>query len=174
MAFKGGWGGGKGWEGGYGGPGPMSYGMGGYGMDGYGMGGYGKGFDMKGFGKGFGKCEKDAKGLVRGLLQSGALPASKWDNDDNALFVSGLPPDMTDLEMYTIFASFGRIAPRGASARTDKETGKCTGIGFVNYLDGDAAHEAIKNLNGYPLPDGTWLTVKKKGPPKEKGAGKGK
>ena len=29
--------------------------------------------------------------------------------------------DMTDLEMYVLFSPFGRIAPRGASARIDKD-----------------------------------------------------
>ena len=30
------------------------------------------------------------------------------------LFVGGLPPDTTSLEMYQIFSAFGPIAPRGA------------------------------------------------------------
>ena len=32
-----------------------------------------------------------------------------------------LDEDMTDLEMYVLFSPFGRIAPRGASARIDKD-----------------------------------------------------
>lgn len=31
------------------------------------------------------------------------------------LFVGGLPPDTTNLEMYQIFSAFGPIAPRGAT-----------------------------------------------------------
>ena len=31
------------------------------------------------------------------------------------LFVGGLPPDTTSLEMYQIFSAFGPIAPRGAT-----------------------------------------------------------
>eukprot|EP00440_Ansanella_granifera_P031681 gb/GFBE01034388.1/.p1 GENE.gb/GFBE01034388.1/~~gb/GFBE01034388.1/.p1 ORF type:complete len:139 (+),score=54.60 gb/GFBE01034388.1/:1-417(+) len=128
--------------------------------------------DGKGFGKGFGK-DKDAKGLVRAIVQSQAVPGGRWDNDENTLFVGGLPPDMTNLEMYQMFAPFGPIAPRGATAMLDKETGKCTGIGFVNYMDKEAAEKAIRSLNSFPFQDGTWLTVKKKGPPKNKGEGKG-
>ena len=33
------------------------------------------------------------------------------------LFVGGLPPDTTNLEMYQIFSAFGPIAPRGATWR---------------------------------------------------------
>ena len=31
------------------------------------------------------------------------------------LFVGGLPPDTTNLEMYQIFSAFGPIAPRGVT-----------------------------------------------------------
>jgi len=168
----------KGWGSSYGRSGPpwAEYGYGGswemprYGYDGYDSYGYDMAPYAPGndYSKGSGKGAKDAKGLVRGLLASNALPVTKWDNDDNTLYVGGLPSDMTDLEMYVLFSPFGRIAPRGASARIDKDTGKCTGIGFVNYLESGAAEQAIRRLHGFPFPDGTWLTVKKKGPPKER------
>lgn len=137
----------------------------------------------KGFGKGkgFGKDgamwmpgPKDAKGLVRDLCSGGQLPGGrKWENDENTIFVGGLPEDMSDLEMYVIFAPFGAIAPRGASARCDKETGKCIGIGFVNFLEAASAANAIRTLNGTMMSDGSVLMVKKKGPAKPKGEGKG-
>lgn len=132
----------------------------------------------KGFGKGYGKqalwTPKDARGLVRDLVTGGQLPGGrKWENDENTLFVGGLPEDMTDLEMYVIFSTFGAIAPRGASARCDKETGKCTGIGFVNFLESSSAASAIRTLNNTIMADGSMLTVKKKGPAKPKGEGKG-
>mmetsp|Transcript_52637 Transcript_52637/g.118059 ORF Transcript_52637/g.118059 Transcript_52637/m.118059 type:complete len:193 (-) Transcript_52637:82-660(-) len=180
-------------KGGYG-KGPMDYtGHYGYG-NGYGKGyvDYSKGMPMsmdyggKGgpdYSKGYGKQEvtapKEAKGLLRTLLQNEAIPGGKWNNDDNTLFVGGLPEDMTNLEMYQIFAPFGPIAPRGATALLDKESGKCTGIGFVNFMTPEAAEKAIRVLNSFPFLDGSWLTVKKKGPPKkgdkeEKGGKSGK
>eukprot|EP00930_Biecheleria_cincta_P063021 TRINITY_DN484_c1_g1_i1.p1 TRINITY_DN484_c1_g1~~TRINITY_DN484_c1_g1_i1.p1 ORF type:complete len:380 (+),score=72.95 TRINITY_DN484_c1_g1_i1:53-1192(+) len=144
----------------------MEFGKGGCGMD-----------DGTGHGAGIG-IPKDAKNLVRGALSSEAVPGGRWDNDENTLFVGGLPPDMDNLEMYHIFSPFGPVAPRGATAMIDKESGKCTGVGFVNFMQADAAGKAIRALNGFPLADGTWLTVKKKGPPKNKkegeGEGKGK
>merc|ERR1719263_326288 len=110
-----------------------------------------KGASLKGFGKGglvnFGWAPKDAKGLVRSLCAGGQLPGGrKWENNENTLFVGGLPEDMTDLDMYTIFSPFGAIASRGANARIDKETGKCTGIGFINYLDNASAESAIRTM----------------------------
>ncbi|CAE7230620.1 gnt1 [Symbiodinium pilosum] len=139
---------------------------------------YGRGGGGGDYGKGsYGKQEppqapKEAKGLLRTLLSNEAIPGGKWNNDDNTLFVGGLPEDMTNLEMYQIFAPFGPIAPRGATALLDKESGKCTGIGFVNFMEKDSAEKAIRILNGYAFLDGSWLTVKKKGPPKSKGEGK--
>lgn len=143
----------------------MEFGKGGYGMD-------------DGMGSGMPSVPKDAKGLVREALSSQTVPGGRWDNDDNTLFIGGLPTNMTSLDMYHMFSSFGPVAPRGATAMIDKETDKCTGIGFVNFMEPEAAQTAIRALNGFPLPDGTWLTVKKKGPAKNKkdgeGEGKGK
>jgi len=146
---------------GKGGCGGMDFGKGGYGMD-------------DGMGAGMPPAPpKDAKGLVREALSSQIVPGGRWDNDDNTLFIGGLPSNMTSLDMYHMFSSFGPIAPRGATAMIDKETDKCTGIGFINFMEADAAATAIKALNGFPLPDGTWLTIKKKGPPKAKKEGEG-
>jgi len=178
----GGWQGG-GWKGG--GKGFDACGKGGFGMwDNYGgLNALAYTLSAKGFGKGKGYGKggavwmpgpKDAKGLVRDLCSGGQLPGGrKWENDENTIFVGGLPEDMSDLEMYVIFAPFGAIAPRGASARCDKETGKCTGIGFVNFLETAAAANAIRTLNGTMMSDGSMLMVKKKGPAKPKGEGKG-
>merc|ERR1712014_107424 len=124
--------------------------------------------DFKGFGP------PDAKELVRAVVGMRAIPGAKWDSGEHTLFVGGLPDDMTSLEMYHLFAPFGPIAPRGATAMLDKETGKCTGIGFINYMDEESSLKAIRALDHFPTSDdGKKLTVKKKGPPKNKGEGKG-
>ncbi|CAK8993038.1 unnamed protein product [Durusdinium trenchii] len=98
----------------------------------------------------------------RSIIQAQAMPDGR--SDESTIFVAGLPSDMTNLEMYQLFSAFGAIAPRGATALQDKETGKCTGIGFVNFIDSDSAQKAIRALNSFPFTDGSWLTVKKKGP----------
>eukprot|EP00930_Biecheleria_cincta_P017811 TRINITY_DN14057_c0_g1_i1.p1 TRINITY_DN14057_c0_g1~~TRINITY_DN14057_c0_g1_i1.p1 ORF type:complete len:257 (+),score=49.22 TRINITY_DN14057_c0_g1_i1:95-865(+) len=101
-------------------------------------------------GKGKGKC-KDGS-CIRSCTQSLAeqtLPGgAKCPNDGNTVFVAGLPRDTTNLEMYHMFSPFGAIAYKGCTASLDKMTGDCIGIGFVNYLDHDAALAAITALNG--------------------------
>jgi len=49
----------------------------------------------------------------------------------------------------------------------DKESGKCTGIGFVNYMEVAHAQHAIRTLNGTMMSDGSTLSVKIKGPSKK-------
>jgi len=154
---------------GFGGKGDfIGWGKGAWGGKGYGMyGAYWKG--------GWGWNPKNIRDLVRSLVGQGKLPGGrKWENDENTLFVGGLPEDTTDLELYHIFSPFGAIATRGASARLDKESMRCTGIGFVNYLDSESAQTAIRTLHGTMMSDGSTLSVKVKGPSKEpKGKGKG-
>lgn len=141
-------------------------------------GGYGPA--AKGKGKGAGIGAVGIKLIVEGLCASGCLPGGeKYTNDSSALFVGGLPPDTTDLELYKIFASFGGLAPKGVCAMKTREG--CKGIGFVNFLEESAAHTAIQTLNGCSLPDGTVLkvSVKREGSAKgkdkgDKGKGKGK
>lgn len=123
---------------------------------------------------GFGYGPKDVRNLLRSLIASSKLPGGrKWENDENTVFVGGLPEDTTDLELYHIFSPFGPIAVRGASARMDRGSGRCSGIGFVNFLDAKSTEATIAALDGVEMVDGSKLTVKVKGPPREKGKGKG-
>merc|ERR1719382_534573 len=120
--------------------------------------GWGGGWGMsmpKGKGKGGGKGIKAVK---TSLISSGAVPGGKWSNDDNALFIGGLPQDTTTEDLYEIFATFGPIPTRGCRAMMN-DWGSCKGIGFVNYLDQQAAQTAIMTLNGAAMPDGTTLVV---------------
>merc|ERR1712194_701994 len=64
------------------------------------------------FGGGGGGGGKGGKGgggkgsinlLKKGLQYAGVLPGGKWSNDKNALFVSSLPHDTTDVDMYEIW-----------------------------------------------------------------------
>eukprot|EP00746_Dinoflagellata_sp_MGD_P167710 gnl/MRDRNA2_/MRDRNA2_98562_c0_seq1.p1 gnl/MRDRNA2_/MRDRNA2_98562_c0~~gnl/MRDRNA2_/MRDRNA2_98562_c0_seq1.p1 ORF type:complete len:172 (+),score=37.89 gnl/MRDRNA2_/MRDRNA2_98562_c0_seq1:79-594(+) len=125
----------------------------------------------KGMGKGIGPNGKPygIKQVMFQISNSGTLPGGRWENDDKTLVVVGLPEDTTDLDMYKIFAPFGAIASNGAAVMKDKEDkNKCTGVGFVNYLEMSSMKDAMRSLNGTIMPDGmSRLTVKPKGPPKE-------
>jgi len=154
--------------------GGKGFGWGPYGKgDGFGKGemgfGKGKGKDDMGKGKGKGKCS--VRTLLEGLCSAGALPGgAKYENDENTLFVGGLPYDTTDCDLYKMFSPFGGIAPKGVRAMLDRDTGLCKGIGFVNFMDQSAAQMAIATLNGTTMPDGGHLIVSTK---REGGASKG-
>jgi len=121
--------------------------------------------DKGGSCKGKGKCGVAV--LKKGLLYAGVLPGGKWQNDENALFVSGLPPDTTNADLYDIFAPFGAIPSQGVYAM-QQEDGTCKGIGFVNFLEQSACQSAMNTLNGTMMPDGSMLRVMPKGQPKSK------
>eukprot|EP00928_Gymnodinium_smaydae_P090287 TRINITY_DN74113_c0_g1_i1.p1 TRINITY_DN74113_c0_g1~~TRINITY_DN74113_c0_g1_i1.p1 ORF type:complete len:365 (-),score=61.74 TRINITY_DN74113_c0_g1_i1:119-1213(-) len=128
-----------------------------------GCGGFGGPYDGgkgdKGCGKG-GKGSCSIKTLVDGLMSSGAMPGgTQYSNDQNALFVGGLPPDTTNLDLFWIFSPFGPIAPKGVTAMPSECKTYCKGIGFVNFLEHRSCEQAIATLNGTQMPDGTVLTV---------------
>eukprot|EP00746_Dinoflagellata_sp_MGD_P162142 gnl/MRDRNA2_/MRDRNA2_89570_c0_seq1.p1 gnl/MRDRNA2_/MRDRNA2_89570_c0~~gnl/MRDRNA2_/MRDRNA2_89570_c0_seq1.p1 ORF type:complete len:192 (+),score=65.35 gnl/MRDRNA2_/MRDRNA2_89570_c0_seq1:76-651(+) len=119
----------------------------------------GKGFDKgKGDfkGKGVGKGEFGIKQVLDAFKHSGVCPGgSKWENDEKTVFITGLPADTTDLDVYKLFAPFGAIALNGAVALRDKEDKeKCRGIAVVNFLEQEAADNCIACHNGAVMPDG--------------------
>merc|ERR1711920_335128 len=144
---------------------PPGKGCGGFPGCGGGFDAFGKG--DKGFAKGCNKgCAKSGpigiKQLVDGILESGALPGGiKYTNDENTLFVGGLPEDTTDEDLFLMFSPFGAIAPRGVRAMANEDKSACKGFGFVNFLDYAASITAIETLNGTQY-DGKTLKVCRK------------
>merc|ERR1711953_1370698 len=103
---------------------------------------------------GKGKGKVGIRDLFSGLCNAGALPGgAKYENDENTLFVGGLPHDTTDLDLYKIFSPFGAIAPKGIKAMIHQPTGNCKGFGFVNFMDPAASAAAIAALNGTTMGD---------------------
>ncbi|CAJ1430527.1 unnamed protein product [Effrenium voratum] len=125
----------------------------------------GKGVGVPGKAGGKGKsCS--IKTLQNGLIEAKALPGSnEMSNDKNALYISGLPSDTQDIDLYKIFAPFGPIAPRGVRAMLYPD-GTCQGFGFVNFLQPEHMQAAADLLNGTSMPDGKELVVKPKAPKK--------
>lgn len=116
-------------------------------------------------GKG-GKGSCDVKTLLDGLNKAGVLPGGGRKPDINCLYITGLPWDTTDVDLYKMFSPFGGIAPKGVKAMT-KDDGSCSGVGFVDFVEADHAALAIQTLNGTLMPGGAILQVKNKGPPKK-------
>jgi len=119
-------------------------------------GGYG-GRTGGGIGPGGGTIDE----LIVSILKNGSFP--QLDRSTcTQLYLSGLPPDTTDLDLYKMFSPFAcPIRPNGVKAML-REDGSCTGVGFVDVHDARTAQAAISSLNGLPLPDGRTLRVQQK------------
>jgi len=115
--------------------------------------------------------------LKTGLQSSGALTpgqAGKGQRSEaQQLCISGLPTDTKDKDLYDLFGPFGAIPMKGVKAMLGPD-GRCTGIGFVDYLDAACVANAVNALNGTVLPDGTQLHLhQKSAAPASMGMGKG-
>lgn len=109
-----------------------------------------------------GKGEFSMKEIVTGFEKSGGLPGGTgWENNEACLYISGLPADAEDVDLYRLFNPFGAIAPRGVKVM-QRPDGSCKGFGFINFQDVTAAHAAIATFHGTVLPDDSILTVKVK------------
>jgi RNA recognition motif-containing protein len=72
------------------------------------------------------------------------------------LFVGGLSWGTTDDGLRQAFERFGEVLE--AKVVTDRETGRSRGFGFVTFADGQAAGEAIAEMDGTEL-DGRSINV---------------
>jgi len=81
-------------------------------------------------------------------LELGSTGAS-WHDDykDSAyIFVGGLPYDLTEGDVITIFSQYGEVMD--VNLPRDKQTGKTKGFGFLMYEDQRSTVLAVDNLNG--------------------------
>jgi len=99
-------------------------------------------------------------GLIDGLIKEG-LPGGHFDHNTHALYVTNLPHDTTEGDLYIMFACFGAIPPRGVRVMPSQEGSRR--YGFVTFMDGANAEFAMMAMNGVTQPDGMKLVVKVKG-----------
>merc|ERR1712039_374143 len=109
--------------------------------------------------------------FIKGLVAMNGLPGGRYVNDENCLFVGGLPADCTTQDLYNLFTPFGAIPAQGVKAMTASD-GRCSGIGFVNFLDPKSVELAVNTLHGTVMQSGKTLEVKIKVPKGQRG-GKG-
>jgi len=108
--------------------------------------------------------------ILQGFQEAQCLPGHMLGNEDNCLFISGLPKDCDDVHLYRLLAPFGAITPTGVKAMKYPD-GTCKGFGFVNFVEASCVQAAAMMLHGTQLPDGSKLSVVPK--KTKKGAGKG-
>ena len=82
-------------------------------------------------------------------LETATPPSASWHVDyrDTAwIYVGGLPLDLSEGDVVTIFSQFGN--PTHLNLIRDKETGKLKGFGFLKYEDQRSCDLAVDNLGG--------------------------
>jgi RNA recognition motif-containing protein len=62
------------------------------------------------------------------------------------LYVGGLAYSVTEQELETLFAEFGKVT--SAAVIKDRDSGQSKGFGFVEFATSEEAEAAIKALNG--------------------------
>ncbi|KAK0086338.1 hypothetical protein PV325_003345 [Microctonus aethiopoides] len=65
------------------------------------------------------------------------------------IFIGGLPYDLTEGDVITIFSQYGE--PVNINLIRDKDTGKQKGYGFLCYEDQRSTILAVDNLNGIKI-----------------------
>ena len=82
-------------------------------------------------------------------LENAVPPSASWHADyrDTAyIYVGGLPFDVSEGDIVTIFSQFGN--PTHVNLVRDKETGKSKGFAFLKYEDQRSCDLAVDNLGG--------------------------
>lgn len=82
-------------------------------------------------------------------LEAATPSNASWHTDyrDTAyIYIGGLPLDLTEGDVVTIFSQFGN--PTHLNLVRDRETGKSKGFGFLKYEDQRSCDLAVDNLGG--------------------------
>lgn len=84
------------------------------------------------------------------------------------LYVGGLPLDLTDDALRTLFEQVGKV--ESAAVVTDRYSGRSRGFGFVEMATNAEARKAIEELNGKAV-EGRTISVAEARPPQQRGGG---
>lgn len=80
-------------------------------------------------------------------------PSLTYRLDSAYIFAGGLPRDLTEGDVITIFSQYGEVM--NINMPRDKETGKPKGFAFLMYEDQRSTVLAVDNLNGANILDRT-------------------
>ena len=101
----------------------------------------------------------------------GAAPAEPQPEDNNRIYITGLPPDVTEDELATYFGQLGTVMrkkqkrgfpdqwPWKISIYKDDSGRKCKGDGTLSYEDPNAAQSAKNFFDGQELRKGVKIHV---------------
>jgi len=74
-----------------------------------------------------------------------------------SLYVKNLPPEADELLLYRTFSPLGALL--SCKVHTDPATGRCRGVGFVNFADQASAVRALQQLHGTRIADGRVMHI---------------
>jgi RNA recognition motif-containing protein len=80
---------------------------------------------------------------------AGAPPARPHGGAGCSIYIKGMPEDADKLWLYEKFSRFGGIL--SVRVLLDEHTGRCNGIGFVNFTDPEGARAAHETMNGVSM-----------------------
>jgi len=83
---------------------------------------------------------------VRDRCLRARKPSLTGRSDSAYIFAGGLPRDLTEGDVITIFSQYGEVM--NVNMPRDKETGKPKGFAFLMYEDQRSTVLAVDNLNG--------------------------
>lgn len=92
---------------------------------------------------------REIQRLNKREIEAGVSVEGSWHNDyrDTAyIYIGGLPFNLTEGDIITIFSQFGE--PTYLNLSRDKETGKSRGFAFLKYEDQRSTDLAVDNLGG--------------------------
>jgi RNA recognition motif-containing protein len=90
------------------------------------------------------------------LLAAPSAPAPRQPPPGHAgqgcsIYIKGMPEDADKLWLYEKFSRFGGIL--SVRVLVDDHTGRCNGIGFVNFTGPEASRAAHETMNGVGMGD---------------------
>ncbi len=86
------------------------------------------------------------------------------------LYVGGLAYSVTEQELETLFAEFGKVT--SSAVIKDRDSGQSKGFGFVEMEDAEAAKKAMTELNGKEV-SGRSIMVNEARPQEDRSSGGG-
>ena len=92
---------------------------------------------------------RQTQALNKRELEAAIPPSASWHVDyrDTAyIYIGGLPFDVSEGDIVTIFSQFGN--PTHVNLIRDKDTGKSKGFAFLKYEDQRSCDLAVDNLGG--------------------------
>lgn len=92
---------------------------------------------------------REIERINRAEIAKGGGGAGSWHDqykDSAYVFVGGLPSELTEGDVITIFSQFGE--PVDINLPRDKQTGKARGFGFIMYENQKSTVLAVDNFNG--------------------------